>query len=415
MRTLLVAVLALVALQENPADLVRQLGESGLEEREAATDKLIRMGEPAREALLKAMKSDNGELRLRADQILKTLDTQKEMRAFLAPASRITISGEFTLQEAMKELEKQSGHKIECEAWPEGKFRIDLENSSSWDALEALCAASGKRTPELTEEGIKLSGARYIRKPRVEQGSVTVRVDTVERGREFDIADRTEKRYLALYLVVGWERSVVPVCAYWDIASAVDDQGVDHKKAFDDFAKLGSSGLPHSGEDPKPEYSQKFYLVTYEPAADKANVIPELKGKFVLWLKASPDLISFSLPEETRDVDEEEKASSETIRVFNSGLMPKSSVKVTLFGRGALSFESLDRRMLKESTYLAYVTDREKRRYPASLDFDEDTGRFWCFPSGVPDDTVLDRLVLRIPKRVVQVEIPFTLKDIPVR
>jgi len=409
------AVVALLAFQENPAELIRQLGEGGLEEREAATEKLIRLGEPAREALLKAMKSDNGELRLRAEQILKTLDTQKEMRAFLAPASRISIAGEFTLQEAMKELEKQSGHKIECVTWPEGKFRVDLRGASSWDALEAICAASGKRTPELTEEGIKLTGARYLKKPRVEQGSVTVRIDKVERGREFDIGDRTEKRYLALYLVVGWERSVVPVCAYWDIVSAVDDQGVDHKKAFDDFVRHLSWGLSPSAEEPKPEFSRNFYLITYDPPKEKAKVIPELKGKFTLWLKASPDLISFAMPEETREVDEEEKAVSESIRVFDSGLMPKSSVKVTLHGRGSLDFEGVDRRMIKEHMYLAYVTDRDKRRYSCWTEYEEETGRFSCWPEGVPKEAVQERLVLRIPKRVVQVEIPFTLKDIPVK
>jgi hypothetical protein len=416
MRALLMAVLALLVFQENPEELVRQLADGGLEERESATNKLIWMGEAAREALFKATKSGNGELRVRAEQILKTLDIQKEVRAFLAPASRVSISGDLTLQEAMKDLEKQSGHKIECETWPEGKFHIDLKNASSWDALESICAASGKRTPELTVKGIKLTGARYLRKARIEQGNITVRIDTVELGREFEFTDRTEKRFLALYLVVGWERSIVPVCSYWDIQSALDDQGVDHKKSFDDFADTGASGTPFSAEDPKSAYSQKFCLVTYDPPKERASVIPELKGKITLWLKASPDLVSLPFPRH-EDIEEEEnrKEVSESIRVFDTELMTKPGVKVTLVDSGSVKIEGVDRRMLRDGTHVAYVTDRQKRRYPCDFNYDKESGTFNYWPSGMPEGAVRDQLVLRIPKRVVQVDIPFTLKDIPLK
>ena len=416
MMTIALAAALFAAAQEAPEDLVRKLGEDTLEGREAAAEKLLRIGEPAREALTKALASDNAELKIRADKLLKTLDIQKEIRAWLSPAIRFTMSGLRTLKEAITELERRSGHKFEGGPWSDVPLPLELKDETFWDALEHVCAASGTCTPEATSTGIRLTGTKYVRKPRADRGGLTIRVDSVEHGREFEFEKRTEKRQLAIRLTLGWERSVEPVWSFVDIEKATDDQGFDLKPGFEAFTRSRTAGGTFSAEDPPAKFAEHFHLVTYDPPKEKARSIPELKGKIVIWVKASPEYLSIPCPEAA--VDEQEHPA-DTISVFDERLLPAGKVTVTLIEMGSncatLKIEGVDLRMLQKHTQLAYMTDKAGKRYPTWVDFERDPKEevFLSF-TDMPKDAQPNRITLRIPKRVVKVEIPFSLKDIPV-
>src|SRR5262249_48820037 len=64
--------------------LIKQLGSDEFSERDAASKALDAIGEPAREALLKASRSDDAEVRQRAEHLLKALDVKvyRELRCF---------------------------------------------------------------------------------------------------------------------------------------------------------------------------------------------------------------------------------------------------------------------------------------------------------------------------------------------
>src|SRR5688572_3783661 len=168
MRTFFAACLLLLPLQEAPEALIRKLAVGSIEERERATERLILLGEAARADLAKALASNDAALAARAEQILKAIDVRKEMQSYRNAPARVTLSGDRTLEEAAAELAKMSGRPVTCDSWPTGTFRIELKETPFWEALEAICAASGLRTPEITREGVKLTGTRYVPKPHVQ-------------------------------------------------------------------------------------------------------------------------------------------------------------------------------------------------------------------------------------------------------
>ena len=250
----MIAFILLLALQEGVDDLVRQLTDDLVEVRIKAEQKLVKMGEPARAALAKAAASGNPELMVRATQLLKTLDLHKELRTWLAPSARITLSGEKTLEEAVREIERQSSQKVQCHSWPEGKFKVDLKDAPYWEALESVCAASGARTLYATEAGPVLGGTSYVKVPTAVSGSFCLRFDSLRESRRFGILHGHESRMLALILHLGWERSVAPAKTYLALEEAKDDLGTDYLGGFCEYELRSSSGGAYFVKDPPPAY-----------------------------------------------------------------------------------------------------------------------------------------------------------------
>ena len=406
------ACLVLLLPQDSPRDLVLKLKDEDAAIREDATKELIRLGEPARPAIERVLPSADPEFRERLTRVLKALDMKKKVSAFIGSPVRVSLSGELTLKEAAQVLEKAAGHAVVADEWPDEKFKLDLRDTPYWDAVEEVCAASGKRTPLLTDEGIKLEGTRYVRRPRTGFGGITVRIESVERYRQIGFDDRVEGRMLAFSLVIGWERSCRPVWSYWDLESAADDQGVDHKEAIDKFEGKGSDGVPDSGEDPAPVFSTRYYLVTESPPDERARTLRELKGRFVIWLKASEERVTFNVPEPTEN---EMPDITESVHVFDSDRMPRHRVDITRHDGSLFRFEGVDFRMVKHYAYLAYGTDSQGRRYPGSgfIEPDQKNVISFGFP-GAPEGYRIESETFRIPRRVVQIEIPFAFRDIPV-
>ncbi len=64
--------------------LIKQLGSADFSEREAATKELKGIGKPAVPALMKALKSEDAEVRWRAESVLKTLEEKEELKRYKA-------------------------------------------------------------------------------------------------------------------------------------------------------------------------------------------------------------------------------------------------------------------------------------------------------------------------------------------
>ncbi len=413
MKTLLATLLLLGLPQEDPAELVRKLGDDLIEVRDQATEKLLRIGEPAREALNKAALSSDPEVRSRSEAILKTLDVYREVRGFLAPPTRITLSGEMTLEDAAREIERQSGQRIVGAPWPGGKFKVDIKDAPFWRALEDVCAASGTRTPSITPMAIRLDGVRYTPGFSSVDGPFCLRVTSAQRSRQIRFQGRTEEETLSLGLLLGWERSIVPLRSYIDVKVADDDLGFSLIPGFLEAESRVSAGGAISAEEPKPVYCEGFHLGTGSPPKDKAKVLKTLSGTVVLWVRGAPGDLELAIAAEGGE-------TKETIRVLDLKLAPVHDVKVTLSHarrsdtqfNAALSFEGVDPRMLKWNTHLYYVVDQKGRKYPVFAHAFRD--RYTFSITDMPEDAVPSRLVIRLPKRVVRLEIPFALKDIPV-
>ncbi len=136
--------------QEKIDKLIEQLGSGKFTEREKATKELTTLGLPALDALRKAAKSEDAEIRKRAEDILPKIERQAQAIRILAP-KRVRLAYKDTpLTEAVADFQKKSGYVIHLHD-PEGKLKerrvtLDTGETTFWHALGMLCDKA-----ELTE------------------------------------------------------------------------------------------------------------------------------------------------------------------------------------------------------------------------------------------------------------------------
>src|SRR5579875_2756193 len=160
----LVAGLAWIALPPTSADetlhtkkidkLIEQLGSDVFAEREEASKELAAIGVPALEALRQAAKSEDAEVRKRAEELLPRIEMQAESMRILAPTRVHLLYKDTSLGEAVAEFQKKSGYQIQLHD-PDGKLRarkitLDTGETTFWHALTLFCDKA-----ELTEASIE--------------------------------------------------------------------------------------------------------------------------------------------------------------------------------------------------------------------------------------------------------------------
>ncbi|HZL72926.1 MAG TPA: hypothetical protein VFC86_10725 [Planctomycetota bacterium] len=420
---LLALILVLAPPQEGVDELIRQLTNEEVEVRIQAEQKLVKLGEPARAALVKAAASGTPELMIRATAILKTLDFHQELRAWLAPSARITLSGEKTLEEAVREIERQSSQKVTCHSWPEGKFRVDLKNVPYWEALESVCAASGARTLHATEAGPVLGGATYVKVPSSVSGSFCLRFDSLRESRRFDPRTAHESRSLALHLHLGWERSIAPAKTYLALEEIKDDVGTEYLAAFREYESRSSSGGAYFVKEAPPVYMKVLAKGSFATLPEKAATM-SIKGAALVWIRASPDDLEIPIPAPGEVIEERIKICDTKLEEVGSPrlTLSEASRKGTTVGFD-LTISGMDLRMMQDTWQLWHLKDRAGQKYvggPRRVSR-QNPGHpsqavTYSFEfSSIPASAELSGFVIRIPKRVVALEIPFALKDIPLK
>ncbi|MCA9226432.1 MAG: hypothetical protein KDA47_12500 [Planctomycetales bacterium] len=148
--SILLMALSLVAQAEPAAQsdlapqvrrLVRQLDDPSLANREAAEQALIDLGPEVIGLLPQVTRQTSAEVKERLGRVSRALET-KAAKAASEP-TRVTLSGEMTLAEAMRELEKQTGNKAEGFEKRSMKVTTDFDNVTYWEALDQLLDQAG--------------------------------------------------------------------------------------------------------------------------------------------------------------------------------------------------------------------------------------------------------------------------------
>lgn len=134
--------------------LIDQLGSGVFAEREKASKELAAIGVPVLEALRKAAKSDDAEVRKRAEELIPKIERQAESLRVLAPKRLHLVYKDTPLTEAVADFQKKSGYSIHLHD-PEGKLKerkiaLDTGATTFWHALELFCAKA-----ELTEASME--------------------------------------------------------------------------------------------------------------------------------------------------------------------------------------------------------------------------------------------------------------------
>ena len=123
--------------------LIEQLGSSTFNEREKATKELAAIGEPALEALRKAAKSDDAEVRKRAEELLPKIEMQAESTRVLAPKRVHLVYKDTPLRDAAADFQKKSGCTTQLHD-PDGKLKerkitLDSGETTFWRAVALFC------------------------------------------------------------------------------------------------------------------------------------------------------------------------------------------------------------------------------------------------------------------------------------
>jgi hypothetical protein len=145
--------------------LIEQMGSGNFTEREKATKELSDIGVPALEALRKAAKSDDAEVRKRAEELLPKIERAAESARVLAPKRVHLVYKDAQLSEALTDFQKQSGYSMEL-LDPDGKLKerkitLDTKDTTFWHALALFCEKA-----ELKEASME----DLMQVPRPQQG-----------------------------------------------------------------------------------------------------------------------------------------------------------------------------------------------------------------------------------------------------
>jgi hypothetical protein len=126
--------------------LIQQLGHPDFRVRQAAVQAIEGMGPEVLEALRQAQNHEDAEVRSRVTALLPA----KERAAILAP-KRVTVQmPKGKVRQAIQEIAKQTGYKIEV--WPDAGsngsredqvFDFQFHNTPFWEALDTICQQGG--------------------------------------------------------------------------------------------------------------------------------------------------------------------------------------------------------------------------------------------------------------------------------
>ena len=134
------------ATPEKVAKLIEMMGSGDFEEREKASEQLDAIGVPALEALRKASKSEDAEVRNRAGELVAKIEKRVESVNVLAPTTVHLVYKDVPVAEAIKDFARKSGYSISL-LDPENKLKdrkisLDTGDVSFWRAFDLFCTES---------------------------------------------------------------------------------------------------------------------------------------------------------------------------------------------------------------------------------------------------------------------------------
>jgi hypothetical protein len=127
--------------------LIEQLGSSSYQARTDAGKALAEIGGPALPALREALKSTDPEVRRRAEVLVRNIDQRLESQRLMAPSKLRLKADNASLAELMAELTKKTGIHLELQGetakLADKKLTLDSGEVSVWEAVDLLCRKAG--------------------------------------------------------------------------------------------------------------------------------------------------------------------------------------------------------------------------------------------------------------------------------
>jgi hypothetical protein len=126
------------------AQWIAQLGSGKFKERETAAQELNAVGEPALASLRKAVQSQDPEVSRRADILVKQIQQRLETAQLLQPKRLRLTFKDTPLAQAVSDIESKTGLTLQLEGVDRAKrITLDTGDTTFWEAFDQFCKQAG--------------------------------------------------------------------------------------------------------------------------------------------------------------------------------------------------------------------------------------------------------------------------------
>lgn len=227
-RLLLVLPLLLGVAQDEPAiqDLIKRLDDSDLEAREKAMRELIKIGAKALEPLRKAASSESAEVRVRAEQAIRAIETEIKSREVCPPGKPFTLKRAGTVGEILDELNRLTGGRFEA-TLEQREIKAAVDASTVFQALDQICAGRDSLTYSFADDGkVKFHADRHVTSPAGYFEAFKIHLVETHVLRKSDYKETSITARISIH--AAWETRLKPLKrVQFEFATSKDDAGRD--------------------------------------------------------------------------------------------------------------------------------------------------------------------------------------------
>lgn len=308
MRTILALFLMFPVLQDDIGELIDKLESESIEERSAAAEALVSMGEEAGKELRRRLPGLEGEVKARVEDVLRKIEQEKARAQSLPPLRRVTLEAEKRkLRDVLLGLQSQTGLPIDLEDAGDAEITVSVKDATPLEALTAVCKAADLTFDIQTDHKFDEKKQDWIATPPMVQlrsGFVDyprqfvrhyqVRVNSITLNRTQNFRETTATGQVNLMLL--WTPDLRPdAVVRFEVKSVVDDKGRTLFEAKDEEGWGGVQRIDH-GRDWYQGSVSAGASIPY-PEAD-ARKLASVKGRAVLRYPGKKKVLLFEDPSE---------------------------------------------------------------------------------------------------------------------
>lgn len=278
LRILLAIPLVLAFTQDDATiqDHIRRLDDSDLEVREKALRELIKAGSKALEPLRKVLASESAEVRSRATQAIRAIESELQSREAYPAYKAWTLKRSGTVGEILDDLVKLTGVRVEASAEHRAK-KTSVDAATLFQALDQICAGSEALTFTLADDGtVRFSAERHPQRPASYVEAFKFYVAECQALRKTDFKETTVTGQVSIHAV--WESRLKPLRrVVYEFVPAQDDAGreieIGPGSAMGMMPPGAAIMVIPGGDDLDPGSPQTFALKGLVPGAKSVAVL----------------------------------------------------------------------------------------------------------------------------------------------
>jgi hypothetical protein len=203
---------ASVELASRVQSLVRQLNDRNLDQRQAAEETLKGLGVDALPHIPGNVAGASAEVKERLDRVREHLE--RLAAAAIVQPSRVTLHGEMSVEEALHQVQQQTGNRLSGYAQRPGRVTLDCERVLFWEVLDRILDAGGLDVnssagqPQTLVLVARPANSRPRSNAGVYQEAFRIQPVRVEARRDLRVA---EVDALRVTLEIAWEPRLAPI------------------------------------------------------------------------------------------------------------------------------------------------------------------------------------------------------------